>query len=146
MMKRCPKCCEMLPAEAFSRRNARSLNSYCKVCQRVYCRSHYKAYDYKHNKRRYENTKRYIRRNRRNAAAYLLEHPCVDCGEADIRVLEFDHVRGVKVSEISQLVALGCSWRKIEEEIEKCVVRCANCHRRKTVVDRGWYKGMVGGM
>jgi hypothetical protein len=63
-----------------------------------------------------------------------------------MRVLEFDHVRGIKVLDVSVMVARGYRWRRIESEIAKCVVRCANCHRRRTVIDRGWYKGIVDGM
>ncbi len=59
-------------------------------------------------------------------------------------MLDFDHVRE-KVIEVSILVGNGTSWKRIEEEIAKCVVRCANCHRKKTAVDLGWYKGKVGG-
>jgi hypothetical protein len=47
-------------------------------------------------------------------------------------VLEFDHVRGVKRAEISKLVPHSSSIENIVTEIEKCVVRCANCHCRKT--------------
>jgi hypothetical protein len=66
-------------------------------------------------------------------AAYLAEHPCVDCGDDDIRCLEFDHRDpGLKVAPISVLLQRGRSWRTIAAEIEKCDVRCANCHRRRT--------------
>jgi hypothetical protein len=64
---------------------------------------------------------------------YLLEHPCVDCGENDIRVLEFDHRDpGQKHGGISRMVADRCGVDKIKAEVEKCDVRCANCHRRRS--------------
>ncbi|SRR5258705_1947561 len=65
-------------------------------------------------------------------AEYLLNHPCVDCGNSDIRVLEFDHVRGKKFKAISMMVSLSYSWITILKEIAKCEIRCANCHRIKT--------------
>ena len=63
--------------------------------------------------------------------AYLLEHPCVDCGETDPVVLEFDHVRGKKVAGISRLVRSG-TLQRVKDELAKCDVRCANCHRKVT--------------
>lgn len=65
--------------------------------------------------------------------SYLQGHPCVDCGEADIMVLEFDHVRGKKHFTISDFSRVTYSLTKVKTEIEKCDVRCANCHRRKHV-------------
>lgn len=60
---------------------------------------------------------------------YLQFHPCLDCGETDVLVLEFDH-RGKKKACISFLVRMGrCS--ALLREIEKCDVRCANCHRKR---------------
>lgn len=57
---------------------------------------------------------------------------CVDCGEDDPVVLDFDHVRGVKVCDISRMAHAGYRTWRIMEEIEKCEIRCANCHRRVT--------------
>jgi uncharacterized protein YcfJ len=74
--------------------------------------------------------------NRARVDEYLLTHPCVDCGMTDLVVLEFDHVRGVKVAAVSALVTGGYPWTKIDAEIAKCDVRCANCHRRVTVERR----------
>jgi hypothetical protein len=62
----------------------------------------------------------------------LSTHPCVDCREDDIIVLEFDHVRGSKRKELSRLVNAGASVASLLAEVEKCEVRCANCHRRVT--------------
>lgn len=78
----------------------------------------------------------YRRRNRKLVAEYLAEHPCIDCGEKDVAVLEFDHVSGSKRMEVTTLARRGCSVKSLLAEIRKCEVRCANCHRRRTVSDR----------
>ena len=56
---------------------------------------------------------------------YLKKHPCVDCGEKNPIVLEFDHLRD-KLIEVSRLVQYT-SINKVQSEIEKCEIRCANC-------------------
>ncbi|WP_157427346.1 hypothetical protein [Agromyces salentinus] len=64
---------------------------------------------------------------------YLMEHPCVDCGEPDLRVLDFDHREGVeKSAEVMKLAKAAYSWRRVSAEIGKCDVRCRNCHARVT--------------
>ena len=70
--------------------------------------------------------------------SHLEGHPCVDCGERDIVVLEFDHVLQPKLGEISVMVYKRVSLTRFKREIEKCVVRCANCHRRRTAVQLNW--------
>jgi len=60
---------------------------------------------------------------------YLETHPCLDCGEADPIVLEFHHLRD-KTRAVSLMMAGNTSVRRLAEEIDKCVVRCANCHRK----------------
>ena len=107
-------------------------NSRCKFCQSKASKQHYR-----------DNKQSYLDRNRvrnpqirednqRRVAAYLACHPCVDCSQIDIRVLDFDHVRGIKSNHISRMVQVSYSWPAIEDEIAKCDVRCANCHRIKT--------------
>jgi hypothetical protein len=71
---------------------------------------------------------------------YLENHPCVDCREGDPVVLEFDHVRGVKSYNVSAMGWLMLSWTSLLKEIEKCEVRCANCHRRKTAERLSTYR------
>jgi hypothetical protein len=79
---------------------------------------------------------------RRQRWDYLLAHPCVDCGEADPVVLEFDH-RGNKRAQIVDLMRKHASWTDVLAEIQKCDVRCANCHRRRTAKARGHYRELA---
>ena len=67
---------------------------------------------------------------------YLLAHPCVDCGIGDPVVLEFDHLpEFTKSFEIARAIPASTrSWSTIAEEIAKCEVVCANCHRRRTAM------------
>jgi len=57
---------------------------------------------------------------------------CVDCGETNPVVLDFDHVRGEKIKCISDMTRGGYSIKTIQEEIDKCEIRCSNCHRVAT--------------
>lgn len=68
--------------------------------------------------------------------AHLRTHPCVDCGETDVVVLEFDHV-GIKATEVGRLVGSSTRVDRIEVEIANCQVVCCNCHRRRTYLRRG---------
>jgi hypothetical protein len=70
---------------------------------------------------------------------YLLSNPCVDCGENDPVVLEFDHV-GRKSYGINRLITNNCSLDRLVAEIAQCQMRCANCHRRKTIKQFGSYR------
>lgn len=69
---------------------------------------------------------------RRFLEEYKNKHPCVDCLEADPVVLEFDH-RDPKTKkfDIGTARSRGISLASVQKEVEKCDVRCANCHRRK---------------
>jgi hypothetical protein len=66
----------------------------------------------------------------------------MDCGETDPDVLEFDHLRD-KRADISTLVQYGVSWKTVQDEIAKCEVRCANCHRRRTATRGGYYRTLA---
>ena len=68
---------------------------------------------------------------------YLSHHVCVDCAEYDPMVLEFDHVRGKKKMNISQMVNQGYSLEAIRAETDLCEVVCGNCHKRREARRRG---------
>jgi hypothetical protein len=64
---------------------------------------------------------------------------CLDCGIRDLLVLQFDH-RERKTSDIGRLVGNGCPSKRLADELEKCDIRCANCHRRRTAQGNGWFR------
>lgn len=69
---------------------------------------------------------------------YLRNNPCVDCGESDPIVLEFDHLDPtLKKGNISYLVSMCVAKQTLTEEISKCEVVCCNCHRRRTYIQFG---------
>lgn len=59
---------------------------------------------------------------------------CIDCNENDFRVLVFDHIKGAKRCNISSLIRKGsrATEKQLQDEIDKCVVRCTNCHSQAT--------------
>lgn len=60
---------------------------------------------------------------------------CPDCGEEKQWFqMDFDHVRGVKKFGLSQYHHHTQSLRIIKEEVAKCDIICACCHRLRTYV------------
>lgn len=99
---------------------------------RAYQRRHYQK-----NKKYYvEKAKRSNRNQRKWAKEYINRvkrtFGCVDCGVNNPIILEFDHVKGEKFNNIADMVNQSYGLKTIKDEIRKCEVRCANCHRIKT--------------
>lgn len=131
-MKVCGKCKIEKPEEGFWKRSAVShgLSTWCKKCHSEYDRDRYKNSKSERDRKK-RNQARNIKKSQDYIINYLLANPCVDCGEKDPVVLEFDHINPEeKISNVSELMKF--SINKVIEEIKKCEVRCANCHRRKT--------------
>jgi len=111
----------------------------CRECQKSF-----RANWYRKNKDRHlQNVKTRKYRVRDEARQFVLDylstHPCSECGESDPVVLEFHHIEG-KDKDISHMVVDGRSLAAIQVEIERCRVVCANCHRRITARERGWFR------
>jgi hypothetical protein len=81
-----------------------------------------------------------IKENQEFVFQYLKLSSCVDCGNKDPVVLDFDHIHGEKRMSISKMIYKIRSRRKIIDEIDKCTIRCANCHRIKTAKDYGYFR------
>src|SRR5947208_4790432 len=132
-MRACTKCGETKPLEAFPpvRRGEEKLQTWCRDC---FAAANARNYRKNHEREKTRLLRQLAERRaevRRQIVAYLRVHPCVDCGETDIVVLEFDHLAD-KVADVSAYAGGGRTWARVKAEIEKCEVRCANCHRRKT--------------
>lgn len=115
------------------------LNNGCRDCMNDLARNNWnnpqkrEHYMRNHNKRR----RSYIKRNCEYVWNFLQENPCVDCGEDNIVMLEFDHIYD-KQANISEMTNWGAALKTLKEEMSKCEVRCANCHRLKTAKDFNW--------
>lgn len=115
----------------------------CKACQAELGKQHYQQNKAAYNGRSRIRKIRVRNENQAKLHAYLMAHPCIDCGQTDITLLEFDHIRGEKISTVSHLLSNGHNWPILEAEIAKCEIRCANCHRKKTFERAGnWWRSM----
>jgi hypothetical protein len=103
-----------------------------------------KSYQREYNKKHYERHKDYYKKKARAHNIYTRKRnkdfvnryksfcKCVDCGESNPIVLEFDHVDKNKTANIADMVHQSYSISSIKEEIRKCEVVCCNCHRIRT--------------
>lgn len=130
-MKQCPKCGGNKSESEFYKNKAQSdgLYPYCKVCTKQKNDAYSRSRGIKPRRPGGD----IIKRNREYLFKFLSEHPCVDCENSDIRVLEFDHLPGAeKIGGVAKLASSGFSLEALAEEISKCEVRCRNCHTIET--------------
>jgi len=135
-MKICSVCKQLKPLTFFNRNNGRKdgVQATCRSCSSIRSKQYYASHTTEHKINIRRRTKILQAVSKDYIDSFLQKHPCVDCGEADPIVLEFDHIKGQKRATISYLIHGGYAIETLEEEIAKCVVRCANCHRRKTAI------------
>lgn len=130
-MKTCTVCRAEKTLAEFGKNKTKSdgLQSHCLSCGRERNKSWYaQNKEYQNEKTSKQSKARrelYVSRTRKIASSY----GCQLCKECDPVVLDFHHVRDKKF-HIADAVGTGVSWERIDQEIQKCVVLCANCHRR----------------
>ncbi len=146
-MKICSQCYLEKPEDQFFVQNkAKStLHTECKLCYKrhraLYSAEHYRKYKEQYIARAKLRQQRIRLELRALIAGYLGSRRCEECGEDDLRVLDFDHIdRKNKRFNIAKAVSQGYSWKTIRKEIDKCRVLCANCHRKHTAAQFNWYK------
>jgi len=134
--KICKSCKEEKLIEDFHMASGGYRQAICKTCESSYRKQWYSKNKERVKKQVSANNKRYIEESRVFIGKYLMKHPCVDCGETDLVVLEFDHLpQYTKSFNIGGGVTI--SWERLYAEIRKCEVVCCNCHKRRTVSRRG---------
>lgn len=147
MVKMCGGPCKQVkPLSSFGWKNKAKgrRRSYCDECQKTYLRNHYQENKpYYKNKAKVRN-KKTKDENYDKLYEYLRSHPCVECGEDEIILLEFDHISTVdKVDAVTELVRGAYSWAAVQKEIDKCRVLCLSCHRRRTAKQFKWRRANV---
>lgn len=145
MTKYCSRCKKDKTLDKFGtkkrNKDGSGLQSRCKECRAQYHREWYEKNKELHKKRIKVVKKRNIRLNRAYSYKVLSETACFDCKKFyHPAAMDFDHVRD-KYKSVSRVVFTE-SHERLVKEIEKCKVRCANCHRIKTAREQGWYKGL----
>lgn len=148
-MKQCSKCAETKALDMFFVRDNKTgrLHSQCKDCYRAqrltYSALHYAKYGDEYRLRAKLRRAEVRKRLHEKMLDYLIQHPCTLCGEQDVRTLEFDHINPeLKSFSIAKAITDGKAWNKILDEINKCRVLCANCHKKHTAFQNGWYKNI----
>lgn len=129
-MKKCSSCGIEKELSEFHFKKGDKRQGMCKSCKKIYIRKHYK-----------DNIEKYKEKARLNvfkAKSWLKEFKkglkCERCGENHIACLDFHHVdKNTKEGAVSQLANSGLN--KLLKEIDKCIVLCANCHRKEHYKD-----------
>jgi len=116
--KTCKKCKQKKPSASFYSQQQRGkngqiwkyLDSYCKTCRLEY------------------GSKR--RKLIKTQAVEYLGGKCQDCGTRDKNkaIYDFHHIKGDKDFTISKT---SKSLESIKKELDKCILLCANCHRKR---------------
>ena len=129
-MKLCPRCQTLKEETDFGVRTNGKAQAWCRACHQAYQRNYYRE----HQAYYADLQARRVRRNRqmlRKAKSV----PCADCGQTfPFYVMDFDHRPGeVKAFALANVAGqTRISAERIQAEIAKCDVVCANCHRIRT--------------
>ena len=117
--KECSRCKRSKVLAEFCPRRQRNRSSWCLLCRRAYSRLYTKTW------------RRANQVQRKRLIASYKDRPCADCGGVfPPYVMDFDHVRGEKLMDVSAMT--NWNLEKIISEIGKCEVVCSNCHRIRT--------------
>lgn len=122
--KICTKCGRQLPIDQFYWRDKKTgrRRSECKDCHNGYVKQKYKE--------------------RQQSVEELKSNLCcAKCGDKRGYLLDFHHLDpSQKDRTVSRMISNNASDQNIQNEINKCIVLCANCHREFHYFEK--YKGI----
>lgn len=126
-MKKCNKCNIEKEHSEFNKKSASKdgLQNFCRKCDNAAQKQRYKK-----DKQYYIDKSKIQRIILRNYVNTLKEEGCMYCAEDDIVCMDFHHVKGNKNDSIASMVNRAVSFKILKEEIAKCIILCANCHRK----------------
>jgi len=109
--KICTKCRKELPLTSFYSRGNGRYRSECKECHNNYVKEQY-------------------HKRKETIDDFKKQQLCRKCGEKRYYLLDFHHIDpSIKEDTVSRMISNRNSIEQIQEEIKKCIVLCANCHR-----------------
>ena len=131
---KCNKCkIEFSKSNFFKNKSKKSgFSNYCKSCSTKAVKLWRNDNPEKRKKASLKNSKKIRLKAKSFVLRYLSFCKCLDCGISDSRVLEFDHIKGIKKNHVSKLISGNRTIKVIKEEIRKCEIVCCNCHRIRT--------------
>lgn len=131
-LQRCSRCGERKPVSEFAwhRPSLERLHTYCRACQAEYEQADYFGSGDRDMAQATARDRARAEKHAEYLFEFFSERSCVDCGEGDPVVLEFDHLRDKRFDILQGLS--DRTWQEIRDEIAKCEVVCANCHRLRT--------------
>lgn len=128
----CTKCKTEKSRQEFhkAKNNRNGLQSRCKVCNSNGVKDYY-SFDIKDSKAKYKRrASNTVLLFSAKVALHKEFYGCLLCSQSDASCLDLHHLDpNTKDMPVSHLVRQKC-WSKVEQEITKCIVLCANCHRR----------------
>ncbi len=128
----------------FRNRNTGQRQKICKICSSAYSKRHYEGFKSSYLLRGKINALEQRNKLARKILEFLDDKACLDCGESDPVVLDFDHREPADKRETISHMCHACySWEAILTEISKCDIRCANCHRRRTSFQFNWRRAQT---
>lgn len=129
-MKTCKKCGLSKPVEEFAKKSKTLQHAHCKKCQTEINKQHYslnKEKVLRNSKDLYSKRRAFLDNLKKGKA-------CKDCGIVyNTWQLDFDLLDPkTKIFHLSGMVSKRFTEKQILEEVEKCDIVCANCHRNRT--------------
>lgn len=130
--KKCYTCQTIKPLEEFNKNKCKKdgLNSICKKCSRKRSKQYYQDNKEKHRKETQKRRIYILTQNKEWIRQYKLDYGCKYCDEKEPSCLVFHHITNNKEKTISRMIGEGYGLKKIQLEISKCIVVCANCHHK----------------